>query len=123
MGETFADLYASALKEVFRQRALERLQEGADGLEYARSYAERGKPEFVLAYLLLVEADDALKRELLAYAYERRAVLADEKGEDLARRFRRSFPLVRLSALQDRQAAQRIRAGQPLLPEQRPEPL
>ncbi|WP_069806101.1 hypothetical protein [Thermogemmatispora onikobensis] len=114
MSATFAELYAPALKEVFTVQARQRLAEGVDGLEYARSYAERGKPDFVLAFLLLVEAEDDLKRELLAYAYERRAVLSEQKAASFARQFRRSFPLVRQSAHQDRLAAQRIRAGQPL---------
>jgi hypothetical protein len=114
MGETFAELYAAGLKEVFIIQARQRLQEGVDGLEYARAYAERGKPEFVLAYLLLSQAEEDLKRELLAYAYERRALLSEEKARTFARQFRRSFPLIKESASQDRLNARRIREGRPL---------
>ena len=108
---TFAELYAPLLKEVFTAQARQKLNEGADGLESARTYAERGKPEFVLAYLLLIDAPDEVKRELLAYSYERRATLSEEKAESLSMQFDRPFPLIKLEVQKDRMNAQQVRQG------------
>lgn len=111
MSDTFAELYTPLLKEVFTAEARQQLDAGADGLAAARTYAERGKPDFVLAFLLLVEAPDAEKRELLAYAFERRARLSEEKAEAFNNRFHRTFPLIKLEAQKDRVAARSIRQG------------
>ncbi len=108
---TFAELYAPLLKEVFIAQAQRELDEGADGLEAARAYAERGKPEFVLAYLLLIDPPDEVKRELLAYSYERRAKLSEEKAENLSMQFDRPFPLIKLEVQKDRMNAQQVRQG------------
>jgi hypothetical protein len=108
---TFAELYTPLLKEVFTTQAQQKLNEGADGLESARVYAERGKPEFVLAYLLLIDIPDEDKRELLAYSYERRATLSEEKAESLSRQFDRPFPLIKLEVQKDHVNAQHVRQG------------
>ena len=43
MTDTFAEQFAPLLKEVFTSHAHEQLQQGADGLALAHSYAEQGK--------------------------------------------------------------------------------
>ncbi len=111
MPDTFAELYAPLLKDVFIVQARKELDQGADGLAFARAYAERGKPEFVLAYLLLIEEAEELKRELLAYAYEQRATLSENKAEEFDKRFHRPFPLIKLEAQKDRIAARQVRQG------------
>ena len=108
---TFAELYTPLLKEVFTIQAQQQLDAGANGLEAARAYAERGKPDFVLAYLLLIDAPDEDKRELLAYSYERRATLSEEKAESLSMQFDRQFPLIKLQVQRDRVNAQQVRQG------------
>lgn len=109
MGDTFAELYAPILKEVFTVHAREHLLRGADGLECARDYAEQGKPEFVLAYLLLIEALEETKHEIFAYAYERRATLSAQKARSFQNEFHRAFPLIGLGVEKDRIAAQCVR--------------
>ena len=111
MSDTFAELYAPMLKDVFTAQARKELDQGADGLAFARAYAERGKPEFVLAYLLLIEESEELKRELLARAYEQRATLSESKAEEFDKRFHRPFPLIKLEAQKDRIAARQVRQG------------
>ena len=109
---TFAELYTPLLKEVFARMAREQLEQGADAVALAREYAEKGKPDFVLAYLLRVEATDEVKRDIYAHAYERRAALSDEQARAFSRRFRRAFPLIREQARKDRQTATHVREGQ-----------
>jgi len=111
VSETFEELYAPLLKEVFRTHVQQQLAQGADGLACSRVYAEQGKPEFALAFLLLTDLPEDQKRELLAYAYERRATLSEEKAEQFNRQFHRPFPLIKLEAQKDRQAAHSIRQG------------
>ena len=111
MPDTFAELYAPLLKDVFTAEARKELAQGADGLAYAHSYAERGKPEFVLAYLLLIDEPEEVKREILAYAYEQRAVHSEDKAEEFDRQFHRPFPLIKLEAQKDRMAARQVRQG------------
>jgi len=111
MNETFADLYAPMLKDVFTTRAQKDLDQGADGLARARTYAEQGKPEFVLAYLLLVDESEEVKRELLASSYERRALLSESRAEEFDKKFHRPFPLIKLEAQKDRLAARQVRQG------------
>jgi TfoX/Sxy family transcriptional regulator of competence genes len=108
---TFAELYASTLKEVFTVKAQKDLEQGVDGLACARTYAEQGKPEFVLAYLLLIDEAEEVKRELLAHAYEQRAAHSEHKAEEFDQKFHRSFPLIRLAAQKDRLAAHQVRQG------------
>ena len=114
MADTFEEQFAPMLKEVFTIQARRQLQQGADGLALARGYAEQGKPDFALAFLLLVDMPDDEKREVLAHAYERRARFSEEKARQLDRQFHRSFPLIKLEAQKDRKLASAIRAGQRL---------
>lgn len=111
MSETFYELYASLLKDVFTQHARQQLQQGADGLASARAYAEQGKPDFALAFLLLIDIPNEEKRALLARAYEQRARHSDEKAAQLQARFHRSFPMITLDAQKDRASAQAIHRG------------
>lgn len=109
---TFAELYTPLLKEVIAHMAQEQVEQGTDALARAHEYAEKGKPDFVLAYLLWVEATDEMKRDIYAHAYERRATLSDEQAGAFSRRFRRAFPLIRAQAKKDRQTAAHVRQGQ-----------
>ena len=111
MPDTFEEFYSSQLKDVFKTHAQQQLDQGADGLASSRAYAEQGKPEFTLAFLLLIDLPENEKRELLAYAYERRAKLSEEKAQQLNIQFHRPFPLIKLEAQKDRQAARSIRQG------------
>ena len=111
MPGTFAELYSGQLKDVFVEHARQDLDQGADVFMCADTYAEQGKPDFTLAYLLLLQVDDTVKRAILAHAYERRAALSDEKAEDLDKQFHRPFPLIKLEAQKDRMAAQQVRQG------------
>jgi hypothetical protein len=80
-------------------------------LTCSEAYAEQGKPDFALAHLLLTDAPDELKRDILARSYERRAEVTDAKAESLDQQFHRPFPLVKLEAQKDRLSAQQIRQG------------
>src|SRR5713226_8872114 len=100
------------LKEVFSSHARQQVQQGADGLALARGYAEQGKPDFALAFLLLLDMPDDEKRETLARAYEQRARLSEEKAKQLDKQFHRSFPLIKLEAQKDRKLAQAILSEQ-----------
>lgn len=111
MSNTFEEQYAPMLKEVFTTHARQQLQQGAAGLALARSYAEQGKPDFALAFLLLLDIPDEEKREALAHAYERRAWLSEEKARQLDKQFHRSFPLIKLETQKDRKLASAIRGG------------
>ncbi len=66
MPETFEELYTPLLKDVFKIHAQKQLDQGDDGLVSARAYAEQGKPEFALAFLLLLDITGDEKREILA---------------------------------------------------------
>ena len=106
---TFAELYASLLKnDVYTTQAQGNLAQGADALTCALAYAEQGKPDFTLAYLLLAAISDAEKREILAVSYEQRAKLSEEKAEQFDQQFHRPFPLIKLEAQKDRLAAQQV---------------
>ena len=111
MTETFEELYAQQLKDVFKTQAQQQIEQGADALASSHAYAEQGKPEFTLAFLLLVDMPDDEKRELLARSYERRAALSEKKAQQLDIQFHRSFPLIKLEAQKDRQSARAIREG------------
>jgi hypothetical protein len=114
VSETFEELYAPLLKDVFKIHAQQQLDQGADGLASGSAYAEQGKPEFTLAFLLLIDLPDEEKRELLAYAYERHATLSEKKAKQLNQQFHRPFPLILLEAEKDRIAARSIRQGKPV---------
>lgn len=112
MSETFMELYASLLKnDVFTLQARENIAQGADGLTCALAYAEQGKPEFALAYLLLIDRNDAEKQEILAVSYDQRAKISEQKAELFDLQFHRPFPLIKLEAQKDRLVAQQIRQG------------
>ena len=111
MPATFHDLYSGLLNDVFLVRARQQLEQGVDGLAFADAYADQGKPDFVLAHLLLADAPDDIKRDILARSYERRADLTDEKAETFAQQFHRPFPLVKLEAQKDRMSASQVRQG------------
>lgn len=111
MPQTFAELYRQQSKDVFLEQARTVLAQGQDALTCAQEYADKGKPDFVLAYLLLLDAADDVKRELFSRAYEQRARLSDEKAEALDKQFHRPFPLIKLEAQKDRMAAQQVRQG------------
>lgn len=114
VADTFETLYAPLLKEVFTQQAQQQLAQGAEALSVARLYAQLGKPDFTLAFLLLVERPETEKRELLAHAYERRAALTEKQANDYSLQFHRPFPLMRREARKDLQAARAIRQGEPI---------
>lgn len=112
MPGSFVDLYASLLKkDVFTVQARENIAQGADGLTCALAYAEQGKPEFTLAYLLLTTISDEEKREILAVSFDKRAQISEEKAEQFDQQFHRPFPLIKLEAQKDRFSAQQIRQG------------
>ncbi len=120
MPGTFNELYNDLTKEIFLECARQELEQRADGLACANTYADQGKVDFALAHLLLSEAPDDVKRDILAHAYERRATLFNEKAEDFARRYHRSFPLIKLEAQKDRLAAQQVREGKPVVRREKP---
>jgi hypothetical protein len=111
VSETFEELYAQQLKDVFKTQAQQQIEQGADPLASSRAYAEQGKPEFTLAFLLLIDLPEGEKRELLAHSYERRAALSEKKAQQLDIQFHRPFPLIKLEAQKDRQVAHSIRQG------------
>ncbi|MBE3559804.1 MAG: hypothetical protein IMW89_11355 [Ktedonobacteraceae bacterium] len=112
MSGSFAELYGELSKDVFMEQAHRQLEMGSDAAAYADAYAERGKPDFVLAYLLLADVADDVKRDIFARAYERRALLSEQKAEEFDRRFHRPFPMIKLAAQKDRVTAQRVRRGE-----------
>lgn len=114
MGKTFEAIYRPLLKAVFTEQAQAQIARGAAADPAAHMYAELGKPDFTLAFLLLSEQSDEEKREILARAYERRAALSTEKAAQYSAQFHRPFPLIKLEARKDLLAAQAIRQGQPV---------
>ncbi|HEY4032561.1 MAG TPA: hypothetical protein VGL94_01180 [Ktedonobacteraceae bacterium] len=115
MSDTFNELYNSLIKDIFLERARQQLEQGTNGLACANTYADQGKIDFALAYLLLSEAPEDVKREILAHAYEQCAILCEEKAEEFARQYHRSFPLIKLEAQKDRLSAQQVRQKKPVL--------
>jgi hypothetical protein len=111
MSNTFHDLYADLLNTVFLERARQQLAQGEEGLTCANTYADQGKPDFALAYLLLIDGSEEMKRDILAHAYERRAILCDEKASEFDQLYHRPFPLIKLEAQKDRMSAQQVRQG------------
>jgi hypothetical protein len=112
MNNTFKELYSSLIKDIFLEHARQQLEQGADGLACANTYADEGKVDFALAHLLLSTGPDDIKHDILARAYEQRARLSDEKAEDFARQYHRSFPLIKFEAQKDRLLAQQVRQDQ-----------
>jgi hypothetical protein len=114
VSDTFESLYTPTLKAVFTEQAREQIRQGAEALPSARAYAEQGKPEFTLAFLLLIDLTEEEKREMLAYAYEQRAALTEAKANEYSQQFHRPFPLIKLEARRDLQIAQAVRQGRPI---------
>jgi hypothetical protein len=111
MSNSFSDLYGGTLKDVFLDLAREQLEQGADGLTNADAYAEQGKPDFTLAYLLLIDISDDVKRDIFARSYEQRATLSEQKANEFSLQFHRAFPMIKVEAQKDRQIAQQVRQG------------
>jgi len=112
MPDTFAELYTQLLKsDVFTTQARQNIEQGADGLTCALVYAEQGKPEFTLAYLLLIELSENEKREILATSFEQRARMSNAKAEEFDSKFHRPFPLIKVEAQKDQIAANQVRLG------------
>jgi hypothetical protein len=107
----FDTQFAGVCKQVFCDLVAEGLGAGGDAASQAREYADRGKPDFALAYLLTADLPDAEKRIIFAHAYDRRAEVTEERAREFDRRFHRSFALLFAEAAKDRTAARRIRAG------------
>lgn len=114
MSDTFESLYTPTLKAVFTEQARAQIKQGAEAASSAQAYAEQGKPEFTLAFLLLIELAEEEKRETLAHAYERRATLAEARANEYSQQFHRPFPLIKLEARRDLQIAQAVRQGHPI---------
>ena len=108
----FATQYRAHAKEVFHAIVQGELAKGADAGEQARIYAELGKPDFALAYLLAGTLPEAEKRDLYARAFERRAEHTEAKAHEFDRKFHRPFPMLLNEAVRDRADARGIRAGQ-----------
>jgi hypothetical protein len=116
---TFTSQYGSLAKTIFRDIVRDDLAQGSDAVAQARSYAARGKPDFVLAYLLAASLPDNEKRELLAQSYENRAIYTEERAREFDRTFHRSFALLFAEAGKDRASARQIRAGRSVRPDVR----
>ncbi len=115
-GASFETLYAPLAKEVFHALVRDSLAQGGDPDEQARQYAELGKPDFALAYLLACGMPDVEKRTTLARAYDRRAETTEARAREFDGKFHRPFPLLFAEAANDRAAARTIRAGRPVRP-------
>jgi hypothetical protein len=114
MPASFAELYRTLTKDVFLDLARQQMEQGADGLLVADTYAEQGKPDFALAYLLLIEISDEVKRDIFARSYEQRALISEQKAIELSQKHHRSFPLIQVEAQKDRVAARQVRQGKPV---------
>ena len=112
----FNTQFSRLTKAVFRDIVRDDVARGSDAVAQARSYAARGKPDFVLAYLLVATLADDEKRELLAQSYESRATYTEERAREFDRTFHRSFALLFAEAGKDRATARQIRAGRSLRP-------
>ena len=112
---TFVEQYGLQAREAVVEAVNADLATGADAQAQARAYAERGKPDFVLAYLLSPTLDtslsDASKRTLYALAHERRADYTEQRAREFERKYHRDFELLYVEAKHDRALATQIRAG------------
>ena len=109
----FDNLYRSEARRAILTIVADDLAGGASAEAQAQRYAEKGKPDFVLAYLLGSAIPDERKRDLYANAHEQRAVYIEQRAREFDRRFHRPFPLLATEAANDRVMARRIRAGMP----------
>jgi hypothetical protein len=108
----FDTQYRPLLREAFVEIVSQNVRDGGDAATQADDYAERGKPDFVLAYLLVAELDDARKREIYARAHEQRAKYIEQRARQFSQEFHRPFPLLQTEAAKDRALARQIRTGQ-----------
>jgi len=108
---SFDEQHRALVKDTFRELVQKAIDGGADPADLAQVYSEKGKPEFVLAYLLVSELPDQEKRDILASAYETRAAQSEQWARDSEARYSRPFPLVHLEAQKDRANARNLRAG------------
>ena len=109
----FDALYRLQARQAILDVVADELAAGADAEEQAKRYAEKGKPDFVLAYLLGSALPDERKRELYAVAHEQRAIYIQQRAREFDQRFHRAFPLLETESANDRVTARRIRAGMP----------
>jgi hypothetical protein len=116
---SFNDQHRALLKAAIHELAEKAIAGGADPVALAQVYSEKGKPEFVLAYLLLADLPDQEKRNLLATAYETRAAHSEEWARASEARYSRPFPLVKLEAHKDRANDRLLRAGKAVRKESR----
>jgi hypothetical protein len=114
--QSFAALYGPLAKDVFHRLVGEAVAEGSDPDERAREYAELGKPDFALAYLLAGTLPEPQRREVLARAYDRRADTTEARAREFDSRFHRPFPMLFTEAANDRAIARTILAGRPIRP-------
>ena len=112
----FNTRYGDLVKDVFTEIVNQALAKGESPDAQARVYSALGKPDFTLAYLIAGALPEGEKRDLLASAYERRAVYTEEKAHEFDRRFHRPFPLLFTEASKDRTTAKQIRAGRRIHP-------
>ena len=113
-GASFDTLYRPMLKDVFSSLVNDEIERGADPDERAQEYAERGKTDFTLAYLLVSARGDEQKREVFAYAWEQHARYIERQAREFDARFHRPFPLLQTEAAKDRAIARLIHAGRPV---------
>lgn len=111
--QEFDTLYRSQARQAILDIVADELAAGGSAEEQAQHFAEKGKPDFVLAYLLDSAVSDERKRELYATAHEQRAIYTEQRAREFDRRFHRPFPLLDTEAANDRVTARRIRAGMP----------
>ena len=123
MSASFAELHRPLLKDVFLDLARQELQQGADALTCADAYAEQGKPEFALAFLLLLDISDEVKQDIFARSYEQRAAFSERKADEFSLKFHRSFPMIKVEAQKDRTAAQQVRQNKRVRPETKSLPI
>ncbi len=110
----FNKQYAALVSDVFRAIAENAAQNGENISALAGESAEKGKPDFTLAYLLITDLNDTEKREILAKAFEQRAQLSEKRAAEFDAEFHRPFPLIGLEAQKDRSSAKAVRAGKPI---------
>lgn len=110
----FDTLYRAQARQAILDIAAKELATGTSAEAQAQRFAEKGKPDFVLAYLLESGLADARKRDIYASAHERRAIYIEQRAREFDRRFHRAFPLLETEAANDRISARRIRAGMPI---------
>jgi hypothetical protein len=115
-GPDFDTQYRPLLREAFVTIVRDDLHSGADPAAQARAYAERGKPDFALAYLLVSEQSDDQKRAVYAQAHERRAAIIEQRARQFSQEFHRPFPLLFTEAAKDRALARQIRTGRGIKP-------